>query len=188
MKLQSIIGTILNKRKDMLDDRINKRLSQIKSYSKLSPTILRSKTHDRIRMREELEKSIQYEEEQSKHIMYKKRKDFGKVINKNFVPEISQKKREEMQNLINFANSPAREKIARIKYTRAKDSILNKSNLIFGDINSSLQVSKINSDNENQYSKTLAFTKREESGDEYSPSKAYIPSGELEIVKEKLKK
>ena len=132
-------------------------------------------------MREELEKSIQYEEEQSKHIMYKKKKDFGKVINKNFVPEISQKKREEMQNLINFANSPAREKIARIKYTRAQDSILNKSNLIFGDINSSLQVSKnkfdkiskINSDNESQYSKTLAFTKREESGDEYSPSKAY---------------
>ena len=194
--LMSIAKVMLNNRRNMLEDRITKRMLKIKSFVHLSPSILRSKTQDRVRMRDELQKVVQQEDEQNKYIMYKRKQEFGKIITKDYAPEISQKKREEMQKLIRFANASAREKIPKIKYTRPNDSILNKSDLLFTDVKKSLHGSnnkfdmspKTSVEGDDKYSKTLAFGKREETGGEYSPERAYIPSGELETVKERLRK
>jgi len=121
-------------------------------------------------------------------------KEFGEVVKKSFMPEISQKKREEMVKLISLANSPAREKVGKIKYSRAKDSILNKQDYIFNNLNESGQASNgkqggsmMHSNSKgNLYSKTMAFGRRDESGGEdYSPSKAYISDSNLEPVREK---
>lgn len=148
-------------------------------------------------MRDELEKAIEEETKEDKLKMYKKRKEFAKLVSKNFVPEVSQRKREEMQRLLELANASAQERIRRIRYQRPKDSILNRSalhahNHDFNFGNSSAQKlydSPSSSDNEgNAYSRTVAFGKRQDSGGEHSPSRAYLPAGELEIVKERWSK
>lgn len=179
----------MRQRKETLENRINNRLQKIQSYSQLDGSLIRTKTMQRIKLHEELEKAIQEETKENKHRQLKRRHDFGKRIKDYHSPAISQKKREEMQKIIDIANASAREKVRKIRYQRPQDSILNKSELLnqhFGNSTGHrLGGSPRGSDEDSEtYSKTLAFGKRADSG-EYSPSKAYIAVGDLEPVKER---
>lgn len=169
----------------------------MRSHSQLvSSSRLRTKTQDRVRMKDELQKALKLEAEEEKHRSYQKRKQFGDYVSKNYVPEVSQKKREEMQKILHEANAPAKEKVPKIRYRRPPDSILNKSDMFMENgFGSSIRKQQQTgtpdfSDDEgnHQHARTLAFgVQREESGGEYSPSRAYLPRGELEIVQEKWK-
>ena len=46
------------------------------------------------------------------------------------MPEISQRKRDQMRSIIDLANASARERVPKIRYQRPHDSVLNKSNRI----------------------------------------------------------
>lgn len=184
----------MKQRKERLEERISERINKIRSHSQLSSKIIRTKTQDRIKLREELEKALAQENDHFKHVVLKRRQEFGKIVTHNYAPQISQKKREEIQKIIDSAQQPPSKKVKRIRYERSKDSILNKTDIFMphdataSDLNSFVQkpeYSPKTSENERNPSKNISFKKREETGGEYSPSRAYLPSkNELEPVKE----
>jgi hypothetical protein len=184
----------MKNRKERLEERIGERINKIRSHSQLSSKVIRTKTQDRIKLRDELEKALAQENDHFKHVILKRRQEFGKIVIHNYAPQISQRKREELQNIIDTDHLPPSKKVKRIRYERPKDSILNKTELLIphdasrSDMNSFIQkpeYSPNTSENDRNPPKTIAFQKREENGEEYSPSRAYLPSNNnLEPVKE----
>jgi len=161
----------------------------LQNHSRSISTSIRTRTQDRLKLRDELEKALADEDDHVKYAVLQRRQEFGKIITKNYIPEVSQKKREEMQKIISVSNSSARERVKKIKYERPKDSILNyvkfpMGDTLDGEMNGRGYSADSHDNTNSQYAKTLAFGQREDSGGECSPSRAYIPSGELEPVKE----
>ena len=81
----------------MLESKKEERLKEIRDRGRYDTTELRSKTYNRMRLNEDIEKTIKEEEEDSKRKMIAKRQEYGNLIYVQHPPVVSQKKREEMK-------------------------------------------------------------------------------------------
>lgn len=146
-------------------------------------------------MQDDLAKILREEKEEVKQRSLKRRKEFGKLIDELYRPKISLKKQEEMKKIIEMNKESVRKKIARIKYERPANSILNKPSFRLKERSYDQQEfnqTKFHESDQNssiveedEYSKSLAFQSKKNEGDELSPVRAYISNNELEPVQEK---
>lgn len=113
-------------RKDKLDERIKKRMDQIKSYSNYSVSNYKTKTFEQMSMREDMQNSIEEEKKQEKLRLLQNSKQYAKNVLEIHKPTISMKKQEEMKKIMDEINLLPVQKIPRIKYERSENSILNQ--------------------------------------------------------------
>lgn len=60
-------------RRGRLEERIRERMERIQGYQQIGEEVLRSKTQQRVRMRDELERLCQQEKEENKHLLYRRK-------------------------------------------------------------------------------------------------------------------
>eukprot|EP00345_Euplotes_harpa_P014702 CAMPEP_0168340550 /NCGR_PEP_ID=MMETSP0213-20121227/14129_1 /TAXON_ID=151035 /ORGANISM="Euplotes harpa, Strain FSP1.4" /LENGTH=210 /DNA_ID=CAMNT_0008346805 /DNA_START=328 /DNA_END=957 /DNA_ORIENTATION=- len=87
-----------------------------------------------------------------------------------------------MNSLISLATCSARERVPKLQRRRERGARSNKSEVVsrndHEDSRGKDEVSSRMSVENEQYSRTLAFGKKDERGEEYSPVKAYLPKNE----------
>ena len=79
-------------------------------------------------MRDEMKQAVEEEKKNERVKLIKNTKMYAKNVLELHKPNISKAKQEEMQKLIEEVEKPAQAKIARIRYERNNDSVLNEGN------------------------------------------------------------
>ena len=105
-------------RKQKLQERLQKRMDQIKSYSNYNVAQFKTKTFEMMSMRDEMQQSIEEEKRQERIKLIQNRKHYAQNVLELHKPSISNKKQEEMRNLIDNLHKSPQQKVARIKYDR----------------------------------------------------------------------
>ena len=111
-------------RKEKLDERIRKRMDQIKSYSNYAFSN-KTKTFEQMSMREDMQNSIEEEKKQEKLRLLQNSKQYAKNVIDIHKPTISKRKQEEMKKIMEEMEKLPIQKVQKIKYERSENSILN---------------------------------------------------------------
>lgn len=139
-------------RKQKLEERMKKRMDQIKSYSNYSVSQHRTKTFEMMSMRDEMQASLEEEKRQERLRLIQNTKHYAKNVLDLHKPPISKKKQEEMKALIEDMHKSPQQKVARIKYERSDNSILNDG--VTRSVNG--RISRMKPDEDSKYLSNLS--------------------------------
>ena len=100
----------------------------INSQTKFDTTKYKTKTLERIMIRDEIQKNVEEEKKNERLKLIQNTKNYAKNVLDLHKPAVSKRKQEEMQKLREEINASPQQKINHIKYERSTNSILNKPN------------------------------------------------------------
>ena len=112
-------------KKQKLDLRIKSRMETIKVHHQYDPKKFKTKTFERLAMREDLEKNMEEEKKNERMKLINQTKHYAKNVIDLHKPKISVKKQEEMRKMVEETTKPPKQKVNKIRYERSVNSILN---------------------------------------------------------------